>query len=114
MTKAQKTFFIIATVLCIVALVFGVLGIYFGVSAAIAIASPEPSDSIGGAFLLVVMILFTVSAGCFLVASLPFYAVGPLRAPRCTARRVAWIMLIGAIALFLANVALFAVGYLMA
>lgn len=114
MTKTQKTFFIIATTLCVVALVFGAIGAYFGVSAVITIASSEPSDSFDGALLMVFMVLFMLAAGCFLVASIPFYVTGPLRAPRHAARRTALLMLLAEVLVFLLNVGLFIAGYLIA
>ena len=77
MTKTQKTFFIIATTLCVVA-------------------------------------LFMLAAGCFLVASIPFYVTGPLRAPRHAARRAALLMLLAEVLVFLLNVGLFIAGYLIA
>ena len=114
LTKTQKTFFIIATVLCAAAIVFGIIGIYFGVSGVAALASPKPGDSLGGALLMVIMLLFMLLTGCLLVASVPFYIAGPFRAPRCRLRRIAVILLLVEAAVFLCNVALFVIGFVIA
>ncbi|MBQ3063341.1 MAG: hypothetical protein IJC99_00870 [Clostridia bacterium] len=103
MSKMQKIFFIVATVLCVIALIWGVLAVVFCSNSLIAFSGETAGDSIGGAVLLLYFIIFFLLQGCFSVAAVPFYIMGPLRAPRSKLRVVALVMFLLMLALFLTN-----------
>ena len=110
MTKTQKIFFIVATVLCAVALIWGAIATYFAVHTLAELFAPQPENSIGVVVFFLFFILFFLLQGCFTVVSVPFYVMGPLSAPPSKKRIAAIVMLVLEVVLFLGNTVCFVIG----
>ena len=103
LTKTGKTCLTVATVLCVFALLCGIVATCVAISACVTAARITPADSINVGAIWLVFILFFFLQGCFLMASIPFYAIGLLRAPRSKGRLIATWMLVAQSVLFVIN-----------
>ena len=104
LTKTGKTWLIVATVFCVFALLCGIVATCVAISACVTAAHVTPADSINVGAIWLVFVLFFLLQGCFLMASIPFYAIALLRAPRSRIRMAAVLMLAAEIVLFVFNV----------
>jgi len=95
MKTSEKVLFILGAILAIAAALLGIFAMYFGVSALVAVhvTGVEGAESIGVAFAMVFMIIFSVVAiGTALVAAI-LLLIRPARVEAPFVRRASRILL---------------------